>query len=547
MAKSKGYTVVSFLGAQLDRGGADRWGLWRPNVAMCQHDDLLVSRLVLMTDRRFSKLYDQVVEDIALVSPETKVERCDFGVRDPWDFEQVFDRLYGISQELAFDPGRDDVLVHMATGTHVAQICLFLLTETRHFPARLLQTGPPPPNKKVVGTWQIIDLDLSRFDRIAQRFAQERAAGQSLLKSGIRTQSRAFEDLITRVERVAPVSKAPMLLMGPTGAGKSQLAKRIYELKQQRSQLRGPFVEVNCATIRGDGAHSTLFGHKRGAFTGALQDRPGLLRAADGGLLFLDEIGELGLDEQAMLLRALEDKRFLPLGSDKDVHSDFQLIAGTNRELGSAVAAGTFREDLLARINLWTFRLPGLRDRIEDLEPNVEHELERWSQQVGRRVHFSAEARRRYLDFATSGEAAWHGNFRDLNGSITRLCTLAEGGRITETDVDGEIARLRSDWRRDDPFAAAGDAGGGARGAEADDELLRSVLGDERLAALDRFDRVQLAEVVRCCRSARSLSAAGRELFAVTRQKRATANDADRLRKYLARFGLDHAAVTAGG
>ncbi len=548
MAKSKGYTVVSFLGAQLDRGSGDRWGSWRPNVAMCQHDDLLVSRLVLMTDRRFNKLYDRVVEDIALVSPETKVERCDFGVRDPWDFEQVFDRLYGISQDLTFEPGSDDLLVHMTTGTHVAQICLFLLTETRHFPARLLQTGPPPANKKVPGTWQIIDLDLSRFDRIARRFAQERAAAQSLLKSGIRTQSRAFEDLITRVERVAPVSKAPKLLMGPTGAGKSQLAKRIYELKKQRGQLTGPFVEVNCATIRGDGAHSTLFGHKRGAFTGALQDRPGLLRAADGGLLFLDEIGELGLDEQAMLLRALEDKRFLPLGSDKDVHSDFQLIAGTNRELGSAVARGTFREDLLARINLWTFRLPGLRERIEDLEPNVEHELERWSQQVGRRVHFSAEARRRYLDFATSAEAAWRGNFRDLNGSITRLCTLAEGGRITETDVDGEIARLRSDWRRDDPFeAASADGGESARGAEADDELLCSVLGDERLEALDRFDRVQLAEVVRCCRTTRSLSAAGRELFAVTRQKRSIANDADRLRKYLARFGLDHAAVTAGG
>lgn len=162
-------------------------------------------------------------------------------------------------------------------------------------------------------------------------------------------------------------------------------------------------------------------------------------------------------------------------------------------------------------------------------------------------MHFSAEARRRYLDFATSTEAAWHGNFRDLNGSITRLCTLAESGRITEVDVDGEIARLRSDWRRDEPFAAGGAGGDGARGAEADDDLLRSVLGDERLAALDRFDRVQLAEVVRCCRSARSLSAAGRELFAVTRQKRATANDADRLRKYLARFGLDHAAVVAGG
>ncbi len=537
MAKTSGVTVVSFLGTQLDRGqGRDRWDHWRPNVAMCMHEDLLVRRLVFLTEKRYGALYDQVTADIAKVSPETQCERRDLGLRDPWDFEEVFDGLYRTAQQLALDPEGDDVLVHMTTGTHVAQICLFLLTETRHFPARLLQTGPPPPNQKVPGTWQIIDLDLSRFDKLAQRFAQEHREGQSLLKSGIGTQNRAFNELITQVERVAPMSKAPILLMGPTGAGKSQLARRIYELKKQRHQLTGPFVEVNCATIRGDGAHSTLFGHKRGAFTGALQDRAGLLRGADGGLLFLDEIGELGLDEQAMLLRALEEKRFLPLGSDKEVASDFQLIAGTNRELGSAVARGAFREDLLARINLWTFRLPGLRDRIEDVAPNLDYELERWSAQVGRRVHFSAEARARYLAFATSHDAAWRGNFRDLNASITRLCTLAAGGRITEADVAGEIARLEADWRRDAP------AGGGAPD---DDALLAEVLGDERLAQLDRFDRVQLAEVVRCCRRHRSLSAAGRELFAVTREKRATTNDADRLRKYLARFQLDHAAITA--
>ena len=538
MAKARGYTVVSFLGTMLDRGlGRDRFDHWRPNVAMCQHEDLLVSRLVLLTDRQFTKLYDTVVADIAEVSPETAIERRDIGLKDPWDFEEVFDKLYRHAQELAFDPEREDVLVHMTTGTHVAQICLFLLTETRHFPARLLQTGPPRPNTKEVGTWQIIDLDLSRFDRLAQRFAQEHAQGQSLLKSGIQTRNASFNELITQVERVAPLSKAPMLLMGPTGAGKSQLARRIYELKKQRHQLTGPFVEVNCATIRGDGAHSALFGHRKGAFTGALQDRPGLLRSADGGLLFLDEIGELGLDEQAMLLRALEEKRFLPLGSDKEVASDFQLIAGTNRELGNAVARGAFREDLLARINLWTFRLPGLRDRIEDVAPNVDYELERWSQLVGRRVHFSAEARHRYLAFATSAAASWRGNFRDLNGSITRLCTLAHAGRITEADVAGEILRLEADWRRDggdDPVRAA---------SASDDELLVAVLGDDKLAALDRFDRVQLAEVVRCCRRNRSLSAAGRELFAVTRQQRATTNDADRLRKYLARFGLDHATV----
>ncbi|MEQ1633052.1 MAG: RNA repair transcriptional activator RtcR [Planctomycetota bacterium] len=543
MATRRGYTVLSFLGTQLDRGaGPDRWDHWRPNVAMCEHEDLLVERLVLLCERRYTKLFDAIAADLATVSPETKVERRDVHMRDPWDFEEVYDELFRLAQDLAFAPDRDDLLVHMATGTHVAQICMFLLTETRHFPARLLQTGPPRTKDDGVGTWQIIDLDLSRFDRIAKRFAQERAAGQSLLKSGIATRSRAFEELVQQVERVAPVSKAPILLMGPTGAGKSQLARRIYELKQQRNQIKGPFVEVNCATIRGDAAHSLLFGHEKGSFTGALQARSGLLRTAHTGLLFLDEIGELGLDEQAMLLRAVEEKRFLSLGGDKEVASDFQLIAGTNRDLGEAVGSGTFREDLLARINLWTFRLPGLRGRLEDLEPNVDFELEHWSREVGRRVHFSAEARRRYVQFATSEEAQWRGNFRDLNGSITRLCTLAQAGRITEGEVESEIERLRADWRRERIGVHATASSG-----EGDDEVLRQLLGDERLQQLDRFDRVQLAEVVRCIRRRRTLSAAGRELFAVTRQQRATTNDADRLRKYLARFGLDHARVIEGG
>ena len=140
---------------------------------------------------------------------------------------------------------------------------------------------------------------------------------------------------------MAIAGKAPLLLTGPTGAGKSQLARRIYELKRQRQQIAGPFVEVNCATVRGDQAMSALFGHVKGAFTGARPIRPGLLRAADGGMLFLDEIGELGADEQAMLLRAVEEKHFLPVGSDREVQSDFQLIAGTNRDLATEVARGT--------------------------------------------------------------------------------------------------------------------------------------------------------------------------------------------------------------
>src|SRR6185369_15792276 len=205
----------------------------------------------------------------------------------------------------------------------------------------------------------------------------------SFLKSGIDTRNQPFNALIDRIEQVAMNSADPLLLMGPTGAGKSQLARRIYELKKARHQVKGDFVEVNCATIRGDGAMSALFGHVKGAFTGAVQPRAGHLRAANEGVLLLDEIGTLGLDEQAMLLRALEEKRFYPMGGDREVRSEFQLVAGTNCDLQLAVRDGRFREDLLARINLWTFRLPSLRERVEDIAPNLEYELEQFTRRTG--------------------------------------------------------------------------------------------------------------------------------------------------------------------
>ena len=524
---AKEIVIIGLLGSNLDAGeGPERWERWRPSVSLCQHEELLVKRFELLYPKRYGKLARINIEDIASVSPETEVRSTHIEFDDPWELESTYGALHDFARGYKFDTAREEYLVHITTGTHVQQICLFLLTEARYFPAKLIQTAMSPSRERIIEGWyRVIDLDLSKYDRIASRFRQEREQSVEFLKMGIPTRNKAFNRLIDRIEEVAIRSRDPLLLTGPTGAGKSRLAKRIFELKRERHQVTGDFIETNCATIRGDAAMSALFGHVKGAFTGALRDRPGLLRAANNGVLFLDEIGELGLDEQAMLLRALEEKSFLPLGGDREVKSEFQLIAGTNRDLAAMIREGKFREDLLARINLWTFRLPSLRDRTEDIEPNLDYELEEFARRNGAFVAFTREARTRFLKFAVSSEAQWKGNFRDLNGAITRMATLAPGGRISTQVVEEEIARLQTTWA-----APAGGNGG--------EELLERLIGGKKLAEIDLFDRLQLAGVIRVCRDSRNLSEAGRTLFSSSREKKTTANDADRLRKYLARFGL---------
>ena len=525
---SKKTVVIGFLGTQLDAGrGAGRWEKWRPSVALAQHEDCLVHRMELIHTPGHQALAEQVRQDIVSASPDTTVKLVRMDIADPWDFGEVYASLYDWVRGYRFDTAREQYQAHITTGTHVAQICLFLLVESRFIPGVLLQTSPPKRQQRGnAGTMTLIDLDLSRYDVLARRFGQEERDALDILKGGIATRNARFNQLIEEIERVAVRSRAPILLTGPTGAGKSHLARRMFDLKKSRHQVAGEFVEVNCATLQGDGAASTLFGHKKGSFTGATADRAGLLRTAHEGVLFLDEIGELGPDEQAMLLKAVEDKRFFPVGSDRETSSDFQLIAGTHRDLREDVAAGRFRDDLYARINLWSYELPGLAQRPEDIEPNVDHLLARTAAESGRAARFNAEARALYLRFAQSREALWRGNFRDLAASITRLSTLAEGGRISTALVEAELQRLRWQWQR-----------GPARdSAPAVD--LPALLGPQAHAALDLFDRLQLQAVVQVCRQSGSLSEAGRSLFDVSRQQRSVVNDADRLRKYLAKHGL---------
>ena len=543
--------VIGLLGTTLDTGkSAKRWERWRPSVSLGQHEELLVDRFVLLHTKRYETLARLVQSDLQSVSPETVVEPVVVEIADPWDLEEVYSALHEFAVTFQFNTEKEDYLIHITTGSHVAQICLFLLTESRYFPAKLLQTQPPLRGESGPGGYTVIDLDLAKYDAIASRLALEQQSDVSFLKSGIETRNSEFNALIEKIERVAIHSHEPLLLMGPTGAGKSQLARRVYELKKHRHQVAGGFVELNCATLRGDAAMSALFGHVRGAFTGASSDRQRLLKAADTGMLFLDEIGELGLDEQAMLLRAIEEKVFLPMGSDRTVESEFQLIAATNRDLREAVREKNFREDLFARINLWTFEMPGLRERPEDIEPNVEYELEKFSGKNGRLISFSKEARKYFLYFARSEAGIWHSNFRDLNAAIVRMSTLAPGGRIRVEEVKEEIARLTNDWRANSQAPKKKRESAQPAGPVGAPSLLEEILSEDKLSSVDLFDRAQLEKTIEVCRASDCLSDAGRVLFAASRTRKKHTNDADRLRKYLGKFGItwqDIRSVTVHG
>lgn len=515
--------AFGFLGTKLDAMGGygdKRHSVWRPTVSLARDQELGLSRLELWHNAEYRDLARLVQRDIMVPGSTTEVVLREVSIRDPWSFEEVYAFLYDFTEKYSFDYEQEEYFVHLTTGTHVAQICLFLLTESRHFAAKLVQTNPR--SSRAPEGVVVIDLDLSQYDSLAQRFERKLFDELLLLKDGIGTRNPGFNRMIEEIGQVARSSRTPILLLGPTGAGKSHLARQVYLLKRSHHQIHGDLVDVNCATLRGDHAMSTLFGHAKGAFTGANTRRSGLLKKADGGLLFLDEIGELGLDEQAMLLRAIEEQRFLPLGSDVEEVSDFQLISGTNRDLSVLVREGGFREDLFYRINMWSFTMPSLAERREDLEPNLAYELKKFESHAGKRITFSAEAKREYLSFAMSPVARWSGNFRDLNASVARMATLAPQGRITAEVVQREVARLRSSWE--------------AEPVNQSEQILRRV--GLNPSEIDLFDQAQLVAVIQVVQTSNSLAEAGRKLFGISRMKREKINDSDRIRKYLSGFGL---------
>ncbi|WP_300672906.1 sigma-54 dependent transcriptional regulator [Desulfoluna sp.] len=237
--------------------------------------------------------------------------------------------------------------------------------------------------------------------------------------------SDAMKQLVSTAVRVAK-SEAPVLITGESGTGKEVVARMIH---RESSRSRGPLITVNCAAIPENLVESELFGHVKGAFTGAVQDQPGKFRAADGGTLFLDEIGDLPLSIQAKLLRAIQEKEVEPVGSQKVISCDIRLLSATHKDLPVAIRDGSFREDLFYRIGVVPLQIPPLRDRPDEISVLAHHFLSTFALRAGRTLSFSQDAIR-----ALSAHP-WPGNIRELKNVVERCAILAVGERIDTPDL----------------------------------------------------------------------------------------------------------------
>ncbi len=267
----------------------------------------------------------------------------------------------------------------------------------------------------------------------------KRLGGQPVAPDILGT-SREIREVLKTIREVAP-SDVPVLIEGETGTGKELVARAIHR-HSERSE--GPFVVVNCAALHENLLESELFGHERGAFTGAVKQKKGRFELADGGTLFLDEIGEMSLETQAKILRTLEYGTFERLGGTRSLQADVRILSATNRDLKGEIEKGTFREDLFYRLNVITIRVPPLRERRGDIPVLARAFLERFSTIQKKAIEgFSGEA------MQVLERYGWPGNVRELEHTVERAVILCRGGEISVEHLPAHIRELRDEAQGD--------------------------------------------------------------------------------------------------
>jgi len=439
---------------------------WRPTLAFATQRVCPLNKLFVLCEDEYTETFNSVKEDARLLAPDVLIERIPASFRDIYSFDECYNTLFKLLKSVR-DSNSGEILVGTNTGTHAMKFALVLMVEKGLVSStklvHLLRGNTSEALDNYTVSAKLNTLHTGPYASTAYRHDLEAARTRSTsILSPTPISSSKFLEQMQWLNSVGTETNDPILLLGDTGTGKTTVAERIHALWKRRHGIAEDdesrsLVSLNCAGYSGDTAYSRLFGHLKGSFSGAHITREGAIAKADKGTLFLDEIGELSLGAQAMLLKAIETGDYSRFGDTDTIHSDFRLICATNTDLAYSVSRGTFRHDLLARISTWVFKLPSLRDRLDDLPDCIQFELDKWNESALKdgsgKVSFDESALAQFIDFAQSSKALWCDNFRDLSKSVRRLATRAsieayrDAGVISRKIVDAECAHLLDSWK----------------------------------------------------------------------------------------------------
>ncbi len=363
---------------------------------------------------------------------KSEVEILDIDLDDPTDYLAILKGLRVRIRDIQEKLKAANFFISIASGTPQMHACWVLLAAAGEIPARILHVRPPHFVTKEKPTVSEVDLTSHHFPIIRSQFGTAFEADNNELNiETVITQLGIIGDhpkmhRILETGAMLALSTAPVLIFGETGTGKELIARFIHRLSDRRN---GPFVPINCAAIPEDLIESLLFGHKKGAFTGAISDQLGKFEIADKGTLFLDELGDLPLSAQAKLLRVLQDGLVEPIGDKKPHKIDVRIVGATNRDLQKLVRQGKFREDLYYRLNVGELKLPPLRERRNDIPNLALHALDRINGSLRKPKRLSPEALSRLQAHS------WPGNVRDLENVIERSVRLCRNDVLEADDL----------------------------------------------------------------------------------------------------------------
>lgn len=412
-------------------------------IGLIGNDEQLGPILSLVKEQRFDKIVlfstpnteknardtEKALKD---TYPKLEIEILDLFIDDPTDYKAIFKGLRSNLTSILEKHGEANYFISVASGTPQMHACWLLLVASGEIPAHILHIRPHRFVSKDKPLISEVDLSSTDFPIIKSKYlALEITESETLdietviaklaIVGDHASIKKALED-----GAALSMSNLPILILGETGTGKELLAKFIHNVSDRANK---PFVAVNCGAIPNELVENTLFGHKKGSFTGAIKDQKGRFDLANGGTLFLDEVGDLPIATQIKLLRVLQDGIIEPVGAEQGYQVDVRIIAATNMDLTKAIQEGRFREDLYYRLEGGKITLPPLRERRTDIPKITVHILDRVNGKLRRPKHISPDALRRLQNHS------WPGNIRELANVIERTAMLLQKESIEAEDL----------------------------------------------------------------------------------------------------------------